>query len=259
MTTRPLALVTGASSGIGRDLARQLAARGHDLVLVARSRDKLEELARSLEAEHKIAARVVTADLAAPDGPSQVKAALDGAPVDVLVNNAGYATFGEFAQLPLDGELSMIQVNVAALVQLTRLFLPEMVARKSGRILNVASTAAFQPGPLMAVYYASKAFVLSFSEAIAEELDGTGVTVTALCPGPTESGFQGRAQMESSKLVRGKKLMTSDEVARLGIEAMLRGRRVRVTGAMNRIMASSVRFLPRRTVTKLVRAAQSPA
>jgi hypothetical protein len=150
----------------------------------------------------------------------------------------------------------MIQLNVVALTHFTKLLLPAMVKRGSGRILNVASTAAFQPGPLMAVYYATKAFVLSLSEALAEELAGTGVTVTALCPGPTQSGFQAGAKMEESKLVRGKALMTSEEVARAGYHALMKGKRVVIPGFGNRVMAQSVRFLPRSTVTKFVKRAQ---
>jgi len=153
----------------------------------------------------------------------------------------------------------MIQLNVVALTELTKLLLPPMIARGAGRVLNVASTAAFQPGPLMAVYYATKAYVLSFSEAIAEELRGTGVTVTALCPGPTKTGFQAGAAMEDSKLVRGRDIMDSKTVARIGYAAMLEGKRVVIPGAMNKVLAQSVRFLPRATVARAVKRAQERA
>jgi short-subunit dehydrogenase len=262
MERRKTALVTGASSGIGLDLAKRFAAEGYDVALVARSAGKLEEVAAALEAAHKVKAHVVTADLAKPGAADGLVAALDarGIDVDVLVNNAGYALFGAFAtETELADELAMIQVNIVALTHLTKLLLPKMVARKDGRVLNVASTAAFQPGPLMAVYYATKAYVLSFSEALANELAGTGVTVTALCPGPTKTGFQARAQMEQSKLVRGKEIMTSEEVARVGYAALMKGKTVAIPGVSNKMLAQAVRFLPRKTVTKLVRNAQERA
>ena len=179
------ALITGASSGIGLDLARLFAKDGHDVVLVARSEGKLREIAAELERDFGMTAHVIVADLAKPDAPQTLVAQLP-VDVDVLVNNAGFGVLGPFVETDLAKELEMIQVNVVALTHLTKLLLPPMVARRRGRVLNVASTAAFQPGPLMAVYYATKAYVLSFSEAIADELRDSGVTVTALCPGPTE-------------------------------------------------------------------------
>src|SRR6185436_6905763 len=206
---RDLALVTGASSGIGADLARELAQGGHDLVLVARGEDKLKALAAELEKAHSIRARVISADLAQPDAAVQLVKQLGGTPIDVLINNAGYALYGRFAETDAADELRMIQVNIVALTQLAKLLLPGMLARKKGRILNVASTAAFQPGPLMAVYYATKAYVLSFSEALANELQGTGVGVTALCPGPTRTGFQKRAEIERTHLVTGNLIMSA--------------------------------------------------
>jgi len=261
MERRKTALVTGASSGIGLDLAKRFAAEGHDVALVARSEGKLKELAAALEAEHQVRAHVVTADLAQPRAAETLVAALDarGIAVDVLVNNAGYALYGAFTETDLADELNMIQVNIVALTHLTKLLVRKMVARKEGRVLNVASTAAFQPGPLMAVYYATKAYVLSFSEALANELAGTGVTVTALCPGPTKTGFQARAQMEESKLVRGREIMTSETVARAGYTGLMKGKTVVIPGVGNRMMANAIRFLPRNTVTKLVRNAQERA
>jgi short-subunit dehydrogenase len=258
---RKVALVTGASSGIGADLARELAQGGHDLVLVARGEEKLRALAGELKAAHQIEAHVIGLDLAQPGAADKLGAELERRKleVSVLINNAGYALYGRFAETDAADELKMIQVNIVTLTSLTKLLLPGMLARKDGKILNVASTAAFQPGPLMAVYYATKAYVLSFSEALANECAGSGVTVTALCPGPTQTGFQARAQMEESKLVKGKEIMSSAEVARAGYRAMMKGKTVIIPGASNKMMANAVRFLPRNTVTKLVRSAQERA
>jgi short-subunit dehydrogenase len=247
-------LVTGASSGIGAELARAFARGGASLVLTARSVDRLEALATELRAAHSVPVSVVAADLGAPDGVARIVDRLqrDGVLIDVLVNNAGYAGFGPFTETAWAEEAGMLQLNVLALTELAKRLLPGMVARKRGGILNVASTAAFQPGPLMAVYYATKAYVLSFSEAIAEELRGTGVTVTALCPGPTESGFQARASMEASRLVKGKRLMDAATVAKAGYEGFRRGATVVIPGFQNRLLAQSVRFTPRRLLTRIV-------
>jgi uncharacterized protein len=247
-------LVTGASSGIGAELARVFAQSGSTLVLSARSVDKLEVLAAELRQKYSIKVHVLPADLATSDGPAQLLRRLQaqGLVVDVLVNNAGYAGFGPFAETDWAHEAGMLQLNVVSLTELTKRLLPAMVAQGRGGILNVASTAAFQPGPLMAVYYASKAYVLSFSEAVAEEVRKTGVTVTALCPGPTTSGFQARAAMEASKLVHGKRLMDAASVAQAGYEGFRRGATVVIPGFQNRLLAQSVRFTPRRWVTRLV-------
>ena len=255
---RQTALVTGASGGIGLALARRLAAGGFDLVLTARSAGKLAELAIELSTRHGARVHVIARDLALPEAPAAIAAELaaEGMAVDVLVNNAGYGTYGPFAESDLGAELGMLQLNIVALTHLTGLFLPPMLARRRGRILNVASTAAFQPGPLMAVYYASKAYVLSFSEAIAEELRGSGVTVTALCPGPTASGFQERAAMEESRLVAGKAMMGAEEVAEAGYRGLLAGRRVVIPGWTNRLLAQAYRVSPRRMTTAVVRKMQ---
>jgi short-subunit dehydrogenase len=254
-------LITGASSGIGKVLADECAAHGHDLVLVARDRAKLDQLAGELASTHGIRVEVISCDLAQPNAPDELFTELTrrGIDVDILINNAGLGLYGPFLETALSHELAMIQLNVVALTALTKRALPPMVARGRGRVLNVASTAAFQPGPLMAVYFATKAFVLSLSEALSNELEGTGVTVTALCPGPTETGFQAGAKMEASKLVQGRQLMSAAEVARIGYRALLAGRRVVVPGIMNKLMASSTRFLPRSTVTSAVRRAQERA
>lgn len=253
---RETALVTGASSGIGADLARLFAKDGNDVVLVARSEEKLQSLAAALGREFNVTARVIVADLAKPDAAQDVVDALGGVTIDTLVNNAGYGVAGPFAETDVNAELQMIQVNVVALTHLTKLLLPGMLARKHGRILNVASTAAFQPGPLMAVYYATKAYVLSFTEALAEEVSGSGVTVTALCPGPTATGFAAAADMESSRLFNMLPLMTSEKVAAYGYRALRRGKRIAIPGVRNRLMAQSLRVSPRRLVTKIVRRMQ---
>ena len=239
------ALVTGASGGIGLEIARVLAAEGHELTLVARSGDKLAAVADEIGG-----ARVVVADLTSPDAVADV--AREVPDVDVLVNNAGVGDYGPFAEADLDKTLAMIGLNVTSLTALTHQYLPGMVDRGRGRVLNVASTAAFFPGPLMAVYYASKAYVLSFSEALAEEVRGTGVTVTALCPGPTESGFQAAADMEHSALVKGRRLPSSAEVARAGVRAMHRGDAVAVVGAQNKVLVASARLAPRPVLRRMV-------
>jgi short-subunit dehydrogenase len=249
------ALVTGASGGIGEDLARLIAAGGRNVVLLARSADKLQALAGSLASTHGIAATVVATDLAEP-GAEEIVArtlAARGVTVDILVNNAGFGTSGPFAREDPDELQRMVQVNVVALTALTRLFLPAMIERKHGRILNVASTAGFQPGPFMAGYYATKAYVLSLSEALSEETAGTGVTVTCLCPGPTQTGFQDRAHIEETRLVTLGSVMDSATVARAGYDAMLAGRRLVIPGLANKIGVQAVRTSPRAMVLKIVR------
>lgn len=246
------ALVTGATSGIGLELARLLAADGHELYLVARRAELLEQVAAELGN-----ATAIPADLAEPGVPERIRA-LSG-PVDVLVNNAGFGDFGAFAESELDRQLSMIDLNVRTLTELTHRYLGAMLERRTGRIMNLASTAAFQPGPLMATYYATKAYVLSFSEALSEETRGSGVTVTAFCPGPTASGFQEAAHLKDSKLLAGRRLPNAAEVARVGYRAMLAGRAIVVPGLSNRLMAESVRFAPRSLVRRAVRLVQAPA
>ena len=262
--SRRAALITGASGGIGESFARLLAARHIDVILVARTATTLATLAEELTVQHGVQATVIPQDLTAPDAAQRIEAQVSelGLTVDILINNAGFASYGEFHTLSLQHELDMIQVNIAALTDLTHRFLPGMVARRRGWVLNVASTAAFMPGPLMAVYYASKAYVLSFSEALNEEVRTLGVHVTALCPGPVETGFQTRAQMQDSRLVSGGSpllapMMTPDEVAREGLEAMLAGQAVRVVGRMNKLQTLTPRFLPRSLVPRMVKQAQA--
>jgi short-subunit dehydrogenase len=255
--SRLTALVTGASGGIGLEMARLFAADGHDLVLVARSEEKLSRLAEELRERHGVAAHVLAADLAQREAPWEIFEALraSGVGVDALVNNAGVGSYGLFAETELKSELDLLLVNVVALTHLTKLFLPAMLARRRGYVCNVASTAAFQPGPLMAVYYASKAYVLSFSEALANECEGTGVLVSALCPGPTETGFVAAAGMQDSKLFdRG--AMTASEVAATGYRGMLAGKTIVIPGLRNAFVARAVGLLPRTMVTKAVRGIQ---
>ena len=255
---RQLALITGASAGIGLELSRVFARHGFDLLLVACRRDALEAEAGRLEGKFGISAKVFPADLSKPEAPSEIAdyAANEGLGVDVLVNNAGIGLGGDFADTDIQRQLEVIRINVAALTHLTYLFLPPMINRRAGRILNVASTAAFQPGPLMAVYYASKAYVLSFSQAIAEELRNTGVSVTALCPGPTRSEFAETAQMSESRLFHLTGLATAAEVAEYGYKALISRRRVAIPGVGNKLVAQANRIAPRILATKIARMLQ---
>lgn len=249
------ALITGASGGIGEHLARVLGANKHDLVLVARSADRLDALSTELARAFGIQTRVLTADLTDPAAPTRIFQTLrdQGVTIDVLVNNAGFGARGAFAEIDYAIEARMLQVNVAALMQLTRLFLPGMLERRGGKVLNVASTAAFLPGPLMAVYYASKAFVLSFTEALAEETQGTGVVVTALCPGPTQTNFAATAGNEDSVLFRSTKPMSPYAVARVGYDGMMAGKRVVIPGWTNQTSVFSTRLAPRKMLAKIAR------
>jgi short-subunit dehydrogenase len=221
-------------------------------VLVARSKDKLDQLAAELGKKHGISARTIGKDLAAPSSPDEVFAEVQAASiqVDVLVNNAGYTMFGKFVENDAKEEADMMQVNIVTLTRLTKLFLPGMVERGDGKILNLGSTASFQSGPGMAVYYASKAYVLSLSEALADELKGTGVTVTALCPGPTRTGFQARARMEGARVLR-LGVMDARTVARQGYRALMSGRALIITGRLNWLLAEGNRFMPRRVSTRM--------
>src|ERR1700739_4002536 len=219
-------LITGASGGIGYELARLFARDHHHLVLVARSADKLAQVATELQAQG-IGVRTIALDLAVPPAPKFVFDQLqrEGVAIDILINNAGFGVFGEFAQMPEEEILGQISLNITALTELTRLFLPPMLARHNGRIMNVASTAGFQPGPFMAVYYATKAYVISFSEAVASELQHSGVTVTCFCPGATHTGFAQRAGTEMSRLFQQLPgAMSAQEVARDGYRAVMKGR-----------------------------------
>ncbi len=255
---RTLAIVTGASAGIGVPLARLVAADGYRPVLVARRADRLEELAAELSSSHGVSPIIVPLDLSTPGAPERLLEALgDGAPVEILMNNAGLGAWGPFSEMPLDRAMTMLRVNVEALTGITRLFIDGMRKRGRGYILNVASTAAFLPGPDMAVYYATKAYVLSFSEALSEELRGSGVKVTALCPGPTRTEFHDVAEMSDSRLMEKLWWMSADRVAQIGYRGLRAGRPVVVAGLINRAMTFAPRLIPRSLTRRLVARVQS--
>ena len=253
------ALVTGASGGIGLDLTECFAKDGYALILTARSEPALKDAAERLGRKYNVAANVIAMDLGAIAGGAKLVAeiASRGLSVDVLVNNAGYGIAGAFDGSQEADQLGMLDLNVRALVELTHAFWPGMLAKKRGGVLNVASTASFQPGPFMAIYYASKAFVLSFSEALWEEARGTGVHVSCLCPGPTTSKFRERAGTDKTRLARTGTPMPSMTVARMGYRAFRKNRRVMITGARNAFMARLAPFVPRRTLLGLVRYLQT--
>ncbi len=255
------ALITGASNGIGLELAKVHASKGGNLVLVARNKSKLDELKTELENKYKITVYTIGKDLSADNSALEVynETQKQNIQIDYLINNAGFGDFGMFTDTEWNKELRMINLNITTLTQFTKLYLQDMVKRGSGKIMNVSSTAAFQSGPTMAVYYATKAYVLSFSEAISNEVSDKGVTITTLCPGATESGFQAAAAMEESALVKGKKLPTSKEVAEYGYASMMKGKTVAIHGMLNYLMANSVRFAPRAWVVKLTRKIQDKA
>ncbi len=254
------ALITGASMGIGVDLAECFARDGYDVILSARSEAALKDVATRLSGKYGVNATAIPADLGVPGGGERLASdvAARGLQVDVVVNNAGYGTAGAFAGSDRANQLGMIDLNDRALVELTHIYWPRMLAGGRGGILNVASTASFQPGPLMAIYYASKAFVLSFSEALWKEAEGSGVRVSCLCPGPTASNFRERAGTGRTKLSRAGTPMSSAEVADMGYQAWKSNRRVIVTGARNAILASLVPFLPRSTLLRIIHNLQSP-
>jgi uncharacterized protein len=249
------ALITGASGGIGYELAKLFAKDHYNVVLVARSAPKLTQFADELQRQFSVSAKAVPLDLTAVAAPQFLFDQLqrEGIMVDVLVNNAGYGVLGEFLKVSVDESLGQIQLNIIALTHLTKLFLGPMIERHSGKIMNVASTAGFQPGPLMSVYYASKAYVISFSEGLANELKGSGVTVTCLCPGPTETSLQERAGMENTRLVKSLRPMDAKTVARDGYRGLMAGKTLVISGFRNWLVAESVRFSPRKLVTAVSR------
>ncbi|KPQ37390.1 MAG: Short-chain dehydrogenase [Phormidesmis priestleyi Ana] len=252
------ALITGASSGIGLELAKVFAHHQHNLILVARSEDKLQALSQELSQTHGVKVTVLSHDLTNKSARQTLfdQVQQQGLTVDVLVNNAGYGDYNEFANSDWDKLEGMILLNVLATTHLTRLFLPPMLNRKAGKILNVSSTAAFQPGPMMAVYFATKAYVLSFSEAIAAETEDQGITVSTLCPGPTQSEFIGKSNMDHAGLANSMtidKIPTAAEVAKFGYEALQKGEVVAVHGLSNKLMAFSTRLAPRGLLRKGVK------
>lgn len=253
MNERETVLITGASSGIGLELAKCFAADGCRLILVARNIFALEKLAEELRQKNKIEAIVLPADLSLPETPREIfeKLLAQNISVDILVNNAGFGAIGIFDQLPTERQIEMIQVNVTALVALTRLFLPEMIRRKRGGILNVGSVAGFVPGPGMTIYYATKAFVLSFSEALAAELRGTGVKISALCPGPTPTNFGAVAGSKNVRLIRVPGT-SAEKVARHGHQAFRRNKTICVPGISNQFLIFLIRLFPRRLVRQIV-------
>lgn len=255
---RPTALVTGASGGIGLELARLFAKGGHDLILVARNEAKLNELALYLGKMYRCNVAVIPADLSQPEVPEGLMEELKtrGLRVDVLVNNAGFGENKLFAEQDVRRIMEMMQLNMTTLTQLTRLVLPQMLAARKGKILNVASVAAFAPGPLMAIYYATKAYVLSFSEAIGNELKGTGVTVTALCPGPTRTGFAAAAGGTNTNLYNAPGVMDAAPVAEAGYRGCMKGKAVVIPGLLNKILVWVIAFSPRAMVTPISRRLQ---
>jgi len=242
------ALVTGTSAGIGWELAKEFANAGYNLVLLARSKEKLDKLAEEIKNSNNVDVLVMPKDLLASNSPQEIYDELKEQDITInsLVNNAGFGNYGNFAKADIKKELASIQLNVVALTELTWLFMQDMLEQNQGEILNVASTAAFFSGPYMAVYYATKNYVLAFSEALSQELKGTGVVVSTLCPGPTYSDFQATANMENSKLVKGKKMMTSAEVAKIGYKGLKAKRAIVVPGLMNKVQILAPRFMPRR-------------
>ncbi len=251
------ALITGASGGIGLEFAHIHSSKGDNVVLVARNKKKLDELKEILEKEYKIYAYPIEKDLSIPDAAAEVFQELQqqNISVDYLINNAGFGDFRMFADSDWSKLEKMINLNVTALTHFTRLFLPGMISRKQGKILNVASTAAFQPGPTMSVYFATKAYVLSFSEAVNNEVNEHGITVTALCPGSTESNFHA-VTMGDPNLVKERILPSSKSVAEFGYKAMMNGKAIAIPGLKNRIMATAVGFFPRAFIVKKARSVQ---
>ena len=249
------ALITGASAGIGRELAKLFAQDHYNLVLVARNSVRLAQFASELQQQFGVTAKSFPLDLADRAAPRFLfdQLARENVGIDIAVNNAGFGKLGPFADVPYAESVGQIDLNITALTHLTKLFLAPMLERKSGRILNVASTAGFQPGPLMAVYYATKAYVISFSEALANELQGTGVTVTCLCPGATDTEFQTRAGTEQTPLFRRMRPMDSATVARDGYRALMKGKPLVISGLRNRLLMESLRLSPRRLATAVSR------
>lgn len=247
------ALITGASKGIGKELAFIFAENGCDLILTARSEDRLVRLKEQLEEGYGISVYPLVEDLSLPDTAETIfrKVKEKGSEVDYLVNNAGFGDYGSFADTPWERYEEMIALNVTSLTHLTHLFIREWKGKKKGRILNISSTAAFQPGPMMAVYFATKAFVLHLSEAVGNELEKDGITVTALCPGPTSTHFGEVSKMNASQLVKNVKIADARAVAELGFKAMMKGKPVVIHGRMNKLAPFGIRFLPRKWVTRL--------
>jgi uncharacterized protein len=248
-----IALITGASSGIGLHLAREFASHGHPLVLVAPVEEELQKIAAEITAKYSTKVRVLSGDLEQPALPQEIFENLqrEGVHVDILVNNAGFGFRGKWWELPIEQDMATIRLNIEAVLRLTKLFLPPMVQLGRGRLLNTASVAGFEPGPMLAVYHASKAFVLSWSEALAVELEDTAVSVTALCPGPTDTDFFPKAGMLGTRAFQGQNLMAPQDVAKAGYEAMMKGELFVVPGVANKALVAARRFLSETAQAKL--------
>lgn len=248
-------LITGASTGIGYELSNVFSKNGYNLVLVSRNRQRLEVVAREMEKQHDIQAKVIQKDLSKASASQELynDIVADGIAVDVLVNNAGFGINGKFTDFRADQHLEVIQLNITSLTTLCKLFGTDMVKRRSGKILNVASTAAFQAGPLMSTYYASKAYVLLLSEGLNNELAEDGVHVSVLCPGPTDTEFAARADMFSTKLFNAPWKMNAAKVAKICFSGLMRGKKIIIPGLMNRLIAFSTRFAPRSVLVLITR------
>jgi short-subunit dehydrogenase len=250
-------LITGATQGIGFELSKLFAQDGYSLVLVARNEQKLNDIRKSFKAEYDVGVRIIAKDLSRPDSAQEIfeQLKLENTIVNILINNAGFGHLGEFTETDWEVEQQMIQLNITTLTQLTKLFLPDMLDLNQGAIMNVASTAAFMPGPLMSVYYATKAYVFSFSQALANELKDTNITVNTLCPGATDTEFARVAEMDNSKLFSSSLLSVMDAktVARMGYKDLMNGKELTITGAMNKMLVQSVRVSPRKMVMNITR------
>jgi short-subunit dehydrogenase len=244
-------LITGASSGIGLHLAKEFAKHGHPLVLVAPVEAELQAVASDIKSAHDVEVRVIATDLREAKAETAIREGVGDSAVEILANNAGYGKKGKAWEIPLEEDLSMVRLNVEAVLRLTKMFLPHMVERGRGRVLNTASVAGFEPGPGYAVYAATKAFVLSYSESLATELEGTGVTVTALCPGPTDTDFFPKADMVGTRAFQQAQLMAPQEVAEAAYKALMAADRVIVPGLANKAMVFARRFLPESVQAKL--------
>jgi len=254
--TNKVAVITGASRGIGKEFAILFAQKHYDLILLAKNEERVKQVAAALEKDYDIKTHIISKDLAVPGAPYEVYQQIEalGWSVDVLINNAGYGINNAFHDMDINDIQGMVGVNITALTELTRYFLPGMVERKSGHILNMASTSAYQPGPLMAIYFASKAFVLSLTEALHEELKGTGVSITALCPGPTKSAFADTAHLKSSPIHNGTVPMwTAKDVAQQGVDALFKGRRVHIVGWVNAVLSQISRLTPNALVMRTLK------
>ena len=249
------ALITGASVGIGYELSNVFAINGYNLVLVSRSKQKLETVAKELENKHDIQTRVIPKDLSKPTAPQELydQIATDGIEITVLVNNAGFGLNGKFVDFSTDKQMELIQLNITSLTMLCKLFGTDMVKRRSGRILNVASTGAFQAGPFMSTYYASKAYVLLFSEGINNELAQDGVDVSVLCPGPTQTKFGDRAEMNHTKILNVPGVMNAAKVAEIGFSGLMKRKKIIIPGFMNKFLAFNTRLMPRSLLVLILR------